>query len=811
MKLKLLLLILLLPITALAQYHVSGVVQDSDGNPIADTEILLSRGAFSKSTTSDASGFYKIEGLKTGTYVLEITTGDFIDFDQIMIQRSNLKHNIKLKNAKDYELGEVALRGETVKSKIENKGFAVNVIETKEASLRNIQTNELLNQTVGVKLRQNGGLGSRVEYTLNGLSGNSVRIFIDGIPISMYGSSFNLNSIPPSMIKRIEVYKGVVPGHLANDAMGGAINVILHKGASSNLNASVSYGSFNTFQSNLNGLYRFDKTGLTVKASAFHNYSDNDYKIWGRQVKDIGINGKQTPITARRFNDAYESTGGIAQIGFTNVKWADQFLIGFTGSKDYKEIQHGAFITVHPYNGRFKESEAQLATLTYQKENLFFSGLDVSINGLMGKRNRTVNDTVAHAYTWSGDRLRRKNNEGEIIDHIYPWKSQQEKQDGGPTLYKINSNVASIRTGLSYAINTNHKLLFNHVFSGIDREDEDELKPLLENTFRQTNDLYKNIYSFSYELKALDQKLKLNIFNKYYHQKIANTHPEIQKNTDGTNTVADVIYENDKTYNGFGAAISYELFPKVNLLTSAEKAIRLPNETEVFGNEGDNVISNLSIEPEISNNYNIGFRFGSFRLKKNKLSIATNFFSRNIKDLIGFPVNSDTDDKNEVVQYLNFNEKSNSQGIEVEINYSYNNNLRFDFNLTHLRFKTKNRRGQTVDVPNIPLFTMNTALRYNIKNVIQKNSNLNLFYNAYFTDEFSYRVPQGRNNLGKEDFMVPTQFAQDLGLTYSFPGNNFIVSFDIKNILNEAVYDNLSVQKPGRAFYLKLNYYINKF
>ncbi|TYA95672.1 TonB-dependent receptor, partial [Seonamhaeicola marinus] len=120
---------------------------------------------------------------------------------------------------------------ETEKRKTETKGFSVNLIETKEASLRNIQTNELLNTTVGVKLRQNGGLGSQVQYSLNGLSGNSVRIFIDGIPISMYGSSFNLNSIPPSMIENIEIYKGVVPGHLADDALGGVINIILKKGA----------------------------------------------------------------------------------------------------------------------------------------------------------------------------------------------------------------------------------------------------------------------------------------------------------------------------------------------------------------------------------------------------------------------------------------------------------------------------------------------------------------------------------------------------------------------------------------------------
>src|SRR5690606_23709065 len=121
------------------------------------------------------------------------------------------------------------------------QGFAVAVVETKEASVRNIQTNELLDRTVGVRVRQNGGLGSNVVYNLNGMSGRAVGIFIDGIEISTYGSSFNLNNIPPAMIERIEVYKGVLPAHLSGDLLGGAINIIMKKGTlNNNLTASVS-------------------------------------------------------------------------------------------------------------------------------------------------------------------------------------------------------------------------------------------------------------------------------------------------------------------------------------------------------------------------------------------------------------------------------------------------------------------------------------------------------------------------------------------------------------------------------------------
>jgi hypothetical protein len=194
------------------------------------------------------------------------------------------QHDIVLAVSKAVlDLNEVQIVRKTEKREIETQGFAANVIETKEVALRNLQTNDLLNRTVGVRVRQNGGLGSAVDYNLNGMSGGSVRIFIDGIPISTFGSSFSLNSIPPANIERIEIYKGVIPAHLSDDALGGAINVILKKGLNNSLAASVSYGSFNTLQSSLTGMYRNDKTGLTVKSSGFYTtitkYGENSSGI----------------------------------------------------------------------------------------------------------------------------------------------------------------------------------------------------------------------------------------------------------------------------------------------------------------------------------------------------------------------------------------------------------------------------------------------------------------------------------------------------------------------------------------------------
>ncbi|WP_405381521.1 TonB-dependent receptor [Maribacter sp. LLG6340-A2] len=781
---------------------VSGTVKDQSGSPLPFASVLIEGSKLGVLTNNN--GQFTIDNVPQGKFNVVVS---FIGYTtqskaiEISEDSRNITVNFSLQESVE-NLDEVNVNGKSKETQIETKGFAVNAIKTEEASLRNIQTNELLNTTVGVKIRQNGGLGSEVTYSLNGLSGNAVRIFIDGIPISTYGNSFNLNSIPPSMIKNIEVYKGVVPGHLADDALGGAINIILHNDAKTNFNASVSYGSFNTLQASANGLYRFEKSGFTVKASLFHNYSDNDYKVSGRSVKVTGLGGQQTSITARRFNDAYRSTGGRAEIGFTDVTWADQFFVGITGSDDYKEVQHGAFMTITPYKGRFLESDALLGSLTYQKKDLFTKGLDVNINGLYGKRNRAVNDTVSWAYSWYGERaIDFRGNE-----YQYTWRSQQE---GGPTLAKIKRNVASIRTGVSYAINDHHTLSANHVHSYIDREDSDALRSVLENTFVGTRDLKKNIYSLTYELSAFDDRLKTSLFGKHYQQKTTSVDPAIETDENGNDVIVDEIVSSNKKYNGYGFAASYEIVPNVTLLTSAEKAIRLPNETEIFGNDGDNVVANSSIDPESSNNYNLGFRFGNFNIKRHSFTISTNVFTRNIKDRIGLPIETSLNVDDELIVYVNQG-SGTSKGIDAQLNYVYNNNFGLNFNISKFDLQIENQ-GMEIDVPNTPFFTMNGGLRYTFKNLIQKKSRLNAFYNVYFTDEFSFIAQQEEGVVGDEFFKVPQQLSQDIGFSYAFPNNRFVVSFDIKNLFDEPVYDNLSVQKPGRAFYLKLNYAINKF
>lgn len=717
-------------------------------------------------------------------------------------KKENTKKKIVDKETEVEALENVNVKGRSRKQKTETKGFAVNVIETKEASLRNIQTNELLNQTAGVRVRQNGGLGSFVEYNLNGMAGSAIGIFIDGIAISTYGSSFNLNTIPPAMIERIEVYKGVMPIHLSGDLLGGAINIVLKKGGLKNsLNVSTSYGSFNTVQTDINGMYRDGKTGFTAKASGFFSYSDNDYEVWGKFVKNKLSNTQEVPVRAKRFDDVFRSYGSNFQLGYSDVKWANNFMIGYTGSNSYKEVQHGQYMKT-PYKGRFVESQANIVTLKYNKRNLFVKGLDFDLNAVHSYRTQYIQDTVKWVYNWYGEKVLDFYEEKYLI-------SKGGAQQANPTMATIDRKITNIRTDFQYRIAKNHKLEWNNLFYVANRNDYDALLTILEQNYQAKSNITKDVISLGYEIQAFKSRLKTNLFGKYYWQKVERMDPKVAV-VNGENVRIEQLIDDTRTTTGYGFATSYTITPNLYIMGSGEHAVNMPSESQVFGNQSENLIGNPNLKPEISDNFNLGFKLDSYKIGKHQISVSASGFIRDTKDKIVALSNDRGVDNISTFPFENLG-ATQAIGFEAEINYVFKNlNVMVNMSKFNSLFKTKFNglkieERYNVQLPNEPFFTTNGNLQYTLNNLLQKKSTLNLFYFC------GYVAPYNTIWQKSDAYMTPSQFIQDLGMSYRFPNKKFVVSFDAKNILNRESYDNYAAQKPGRAFYLKLSYTINKF
>lgn len=173
----------------------------------------------------------------------------------------------------------VTVYGKSQTQKLREGAYTVNAVDVKSIANSTTNLNDIINRTTGIKVRTEGGLGADFELSLNGMSGNAVRYFVDGVPMDTKGTEISLANFPVNTIDHIEIYKGVVPAYLGADALGGAINIITKKEKKNFLDASLSVGSFHTYLADLNAQVYFPKTGIILKPTVGFNYSKNDYKV----------------------------------------------------------------------------------------------------------------------------------------------------------------------------------------------------------------------------------------------------------------------------------------------------------------------------------------------------------------------------------------------------------------------------------------------------------------------------------------------------------------------------------------------------
>ena len=103
-------------------------------------------------------------------------------------------------------LTDVTITGKSKTQRLREGALTVNAVDIRSfaGSINNL--NSIIDRTSGVKIREEGGLGSDFDLSINGMSGNAVRYFIDGIPLDVKGSGVTLANLPISMIDHIEIY-----------------------------------------------------------------------------------------------------------------------------------------------------------------------------------------------------------------------------------------------------------------------------------------------------------------------------------------------------------------------------------------------------------------------------------------------------------------------------------------------------------------------------------------------------------------------------------------------------------------------------
>lgn len=776
-------LLLLISISAFSQHKtmISGKVLSTEKTTVDFATVYL-KGTNYGGTTNE-EGIYHLQA-PAGEYTLVVSAIGYKTVEKpVKLMRGERTKNVVI-SPQATELDEVVVVSNGV-TRLKRSAFNAVALDTKALQNSTQNLSEALAQAPGMKIRESGGVGSDMQLMMDGFTGKHIKIFIDGVPQEGVGSSFGLNNIPVNYAERIEVYKGVVPVGFGTDAIGGVINIITKKNRNKwFLDASYSYGSFNTHKSYVNFGQTF-RSGLTYEINVFQNYSDNNYYV-DTPVKDFttGAINKKKIEHVKRFHDTYHNEAVIGKIGFVDKKWADRLMFGFTYSHMYKDIQTGVRQEV-VFGGKYRKGYSIMPSLDYRKRDFFVRGLDVVLTANYNKNMTNNVDTSSYEYNWRGE-MRPLRMPGE--------QSYQNTRSD-------NNNWNGTLTA-NYRIGKAHTFTFNHVINAFRRSNQSLLNEDSEAN-AIPKETRKNISGLSYRLMPTEH-WNLSVFGKYYNQFIAGPVATSSAQDDYIRTT------NSVSAMGYGAAGTYFILKSLQAKLSYEKAYRLPTNEEMFGDE-DLETGDISLKPENSDNVNLNLSYNE-TFGKHSVYVEGGLIYRNTKDYIQRNI-SDLSGGKYGATYVNHG-RVETKGYNISVRYGFANWVSVGGNFTQMNVRDNvktvtsgtNQESLTYGarMPNLPYQFANSDVTFYWRNLWKKGNTLSVTYDNLYMHSF----PLYSEAVGSEsEFVVPTQFSHNLTLSYGIQNGRYNISFECRNLTNEKLYDNFSLQKAGRAFYGKVRVY----
>lgn len=779
-----------LTVSAQKRAMLSGKIISAEDKSIIDFATVYLKGT-SYGCTTNERGIYHLKA-PAGTYTLVVSAIGFETFEeQITLKNEErTRQTIVLKTA-THQLDEVVVVSNGV-NRVQKSAFNAVALDTRELHNSTKSLSDALTQLPGLKLRESGGVGSDMQLMLDGFSGKHVKIFIDGVPQEGAGTAFDINNIPVNFAERIEVYKGVVPVGFGTDALGGVINIVTNKRRRSwHLDASYSYGSFNTHKSYINFGQTF-RNGLMYEINAFQNFSDNDYYI-DNYITEFGDDGitentdRNKIYHVRRFNDQFHNEAIIGKVGLVDKKWADRLMLGFTFSNFYKEIQTGVYQYI-VFGEKHRKGHSFVPSLEYSKRNLFTKGLDVMLTANYNHNITNNIDTATYKYNWLGDR-KFTGSHGE--------QSYQDNESK-------NTNWNGTFTA-NYRIGTAHTFTLNHVLSTFRRTTRSYVDGSSKiSDFSIPKITRKNITGLSYRLMPTE-KWNFSAFGKYYNQ--YNQGP-VSQSEDGVGNYID-MHRHTSAF-GYGAAGTYFIIKGLQAKLSYEKAYRLPTTDELFGDE-DLEAGKTDLRPEKSDNVNFNLSYNR-QFGKHGIYVEGTLIYRDTKDYIQRGLSTVSGMSYGI--YENHGRvKTKGFNISARYNYSrwfslggtYNNiNVRDDE-----RYTAENTQQQSATygqrMPNLPYVFANFDATFTWHGLFAEGNVLTISYDGYYQHEFPLYWERFGDPSTKS--RVPEQLSHNLSIGYSIKNGRYNLSLECRNLTNEKLYDNFSLQKAGRAFYGKFRVY----
>ncbi len=765
-----------------SQLTLSGTISDENGNTVPFANVLVDDSE--KYAISDDNGFFSITGLENRSYRIRFSSIGFKTLVRTIDGSSNSALVLSVVMTTQTEsLDEVIVQGKSELSIISAQPLAVSAIDAKLFQNANIDAVNLLDRANGVRVRQSGGLGSDVNISIQGAQGNAIRRYFDGLPIQYLAAGLDINNLPVNQIERIDIYRGVTPLEVGTDALGGGINIVPKQIQGDYVDVSYQFGSFNTHRPSVN-LFHTNTKDFFFSSNFFLNYSDNNYKINAQNFNEEERRATEI-IEAERRHSLFRSTYVDFALGVRNKPWAKELKISFVNDRSFREINTGiVFNPVRPIAAVTQENEGITTRLDYSVALSDKLLLKTKTN--IGRYIQSALDSTRVIFDWSGNRLESVDGNGaELLS--------------GPADITIDRDVFLQRTTLKYNITDAHKITVSNLFIDQQREGRNVFVDLNDDPLRFPAQLQQNYSGIQWDGMWFNTLLETVLTYKNYNYKADATSLE---------NVIDGAFERQQlnnNYHGANVAVKYNIDTNLFLRGSYEYAYRLPEEIELFGNQST-IGSNVALEPEQSDNYNIGGLYKAKLFNTVPVALEVNGFYRYQQDRIlllasGF----------DLARHFN-EEEVEIKGVDGYLAVRPLKNLKANLAATYqdVRIQSALEASEAdvigTRVPNIPSFFMSFDAHYTIEGPLGERDLLRFsYYYDYITEFSSIREANALRNIAN---FVPDQHINSLEATYTTTSGKWNVSARINNIFDDDVFDNFRVQRPGRNVNVKLRYTI---
>ena len=208
---------------------ISGNIVNQEGTPVEYVHVLVKDSPLK--TMTDENGHFVME-LPAGKHTLILTSLGTrrrqMNID-VRTDRKNYYPAIELVT-NDHGLNQVVVTGQFSPQSVRNSLYKVRSLTAEQIEKKNpTDVQSLLNTEMGIRIANDMALGES-NFELMGMSGNNVKILLDGVPLIDRGSTKqSLSQIDVNTIERVEIVEGPMSVVYGTDALAGVINIITKK------------------------------------------------------------------------------------------------------------------------------------------------------------------------------------------------------------------------------------------------------------------------------------------------------------------------------------------------------------------------------------------------------------------------------------------------------------------------------------------------------------------------------------------------------------------------------------------------------